>query len=79
MVVAVQFARFTTQKLQWQSFADTSEIHLFPDGQYMAATGRDELLKNSWFARSPGAPPRPLPSLAFLMPPAAVVLESRNY
>ena len=65
MVVAVQFARFTTQKLQWQSFADTSEIHLFPDGQYMAATGRDELLKNSWFARSPGAPPRALALFGF--------------
>jgi hypothetical protein len=47
MVVAVQFARFTTQKLQWQSFADTSEINLFPDGQYAAGSGRAELLKNS--------------------------------
>merc|ERR1712159_476605 len=41
------FNSFSTQKLQWQSFADTSYTHLFPDGQYAAGPGRAELQKNS--------------------------------
>ena len=36
-----------TQKLQWNSFADTSYTPFFPDGQYFAGTGRAELAKNS--------------------------------
>ena len=41
--VASQF----TQKLQWNSFADTSYTPFFPDGQYFAGSGRAELAKNS--------------------------------
>ena len=42
-LVASQF----TQKLQWNSFADTSYTPFFPDGQYFAGSGRAELAKNS--------------------------------
>jgi hypothetical protein len=47
VLAAAQFAGFATQKLQWNSFADTSFSHLFPDGQYFAGSGRAELSNNS--------------------------------
>ena len=38
--------RLQIQSLQWNAFADTAFIHLFPDGQYAAGTGRAELENN---------------------------------
>merc|ERR1711939_525091 len=50
------FNSFSTQKLQWQSFADTAYTHLFPDGQYAAGSGRAELKKNSTNLMPAGVP-----------------------
>ncbi len=38
--------RLQIQSLQWNAFADTAFIHLFPDGQYSAGTGRAEMENN---------------------------------
>jgi len=54
--VSRAFKAFTTQKLQWNSFADTAYTHLFPDGQYAAGSGRAELKKNSTNLMPAGVP-----------------------